>query len=252
MELESLGNTLKILQEQMKVEKEETKSLVTDISHQLKTPVAALKACFEILQQTDLSEEEREEFSMRCNQQLRGLENMLGALINISRMETGMIEIHREDVCIFDTFVEAVNRVYVKSKEKNISIEVETEAEITKLKVFHDKKWLCEAFINVLENGIKYSPSGSRITTRFIMRTTFLRIEIEDQGLGIKREEVSQIFKRFYRGQSDKVKAEEGSGVGLYLTREIISRHGGTITVYSSKTGENGSVFVFQIPYAMT
>lgn len=252
MELESLGNTLKILNEQMKVEKEETKSLVTDISHQLKTPVAALKTCFDILQHTDLSEKEREEFSTRCNHQLRGLENMLEALINISRMETGMIEIHREDENIFDTFVEAVNRVYVKAEEKNISIEVEAEDEISDLHVLHDKKWLCEAFINVLENGIKYSPSGSCITTRFILRTTFLRIEIEDQGIGVPKEEVNQIFKRFYRGQSSKVKAEEGSGVGLYLTREIISRHGGTITVYSSKTGGKGSVFVIQIPYAMT
>lgn len=252
MELESLGNTLRILKEQMRVEKEETKSLVTDISHQLKTPVAALKTCFDILQQTDLSEKEREEFSTRCNQQLRGLENMLEALINISRMETGMIEIRREEENIFDTFVEAVNRVYVKAEAKNISIEVEAEEEISDLKVLHDKKWLCEAFINVLENGIKYSPSGSCITTRFILRTTFLRIEIEDQGFGVPREEVNQIFKRFYRGQSAKVKAEEGSGVGLYLTREIITRHGGTITVYSSKTGDNGSVFVIQIPYAMT
>lgn len=252
MELESLGNTLKILQEQTKTEKEETKSLVTDISHQLKTPVAALKACFEILQQTDLTDKEREEFSMRCNQQLRGLENMLAALINISRMETGMIEINREKACIFDTFVEAVNRVYVKAEEKKISVEVESEDDIADLKVFHDRKWLCEAFINVLENGIKYSPTGSRITTRFILRTTFLRIEIEDQGIGVNKEEVSQIFKRFYRGQSAKVKVEEGSGVGLYLTREIISRHGGTITVYPSKTGYSGSIFVFQIPYAMT
>lgn len=249
MELESLGDKLKILYEQMKIEKEETKSLVTDISHQLKTPVAALKACFEILQQNALSEQEREEFSMRCNQQLRGLENMLAALINISRMETGIIEINREEACIFDTFVDAVNRVFVKSNEKNITIEVEAEVEIEQLKIFHDRRWLCEAFINILENAIKYSPPESCITTCFILRTTFLRIEVEDQGIGIPREEVNQVFKRFYRGQSEKVKAQEGSGVGLYLTREIISRHGGTITVYSTKTGGKGSIFVFQIPY---
>lgn len=252
IELESLGDKLKILHEQMKIEKEETKSLVTDISHQLKTPVAALKACFEILQQNDLSEQERVEFSMRCNQQLRGLENMLAALINISRMETGMIEINREDAYVFDTFVDAVNRVFVKSNEKNIAIKVEAEDEIEQLKVFHDRRWLCEAFINILENAIKYSPPESCITTRFILRTTFLRIEIEDQGIGIPREEVNQVFKRFYRGQSEQVKVQEGSGVGLYLTREIISRHGGTITVYSSNNGEIGSIFVFQIPYTMT
>lgn len=253
MEMEALGNTIAIWREESREEKEGVKSLVTDVSHQLKTPVAALKACVEILQQEDLKKEEREEFLRRCSQQLRGLENLLSALIQISRMESGMIEIKKENLSIFQTLVDAVSRVYVKAEEKEIEMELEAEEELQSLKLPHDKKWLCEAFINLLENAIKYSPRGKRITIRMAKRITFLRIEIEDEGIGIAKGEYHQIFKRFYRGYSKEVQEEEGTGVGLYLTREIISRHGGTITVHSrermaGKTG-GGSVFVVQVPY---
>lgn len=253
MELEALGNTIAIWREESRKEREGVKSLVTDISHQLKTPVAALKASVEILQQEDLQKEEREEFLRRCSQQLRGLENLLSALIQISRMETGMIEIKKESLSIFQTLVDAVSRVYVKAEEKEIEIELESEEELESLKLPHDKKWLCEAFINLLENAIKYSPRGKHVTIRMAKRITFLRIEIEDEGIGIAKGEYHQIFKRFYRGSAKEVQEEEGSGVGLYLTREIISRHGGTVSVHSrermAKEQDSGSVFVIQLPY---
>lgn len=253
MELEALGNTIAIWREESRKEREGVKSLVTDISHQLKTPVAALKASVEILQQEDLQKAEREEFLRRCSQQLRGLENLLSALIQISRMETGMIEIKKESLSIFQTLVDAVSRVYVKAEEKEIEIELESEEELESLKLPHDKKWLCEAFINLLENAIKYSPRGKHVTIRMAKRITFLRIEIEDEGIGIAKGEYHQIFKRFYRGSAKEVQEEEGSGVGLYLTREIISRHGGTVSVHSrermAKEQDSGSVFVIQLPY---
>lgn len=253
MELEALGNTIAIWREESRKEREGVKSLVTDISHQLKTPVAALKASVEILQQEDLQKEEREEFLRRCSQQLRGLENLLSALIQISRMETGMIEIKKESLSIFQTLVDAVSRVYVKAEEKEIEIELESEEELESLKLPHDKKWLCEAFINLLENAIKYSPRGKHVTIRMAKRITFLRIEIEDEGIGIAKGEYHQIFKRFYRGSAKEVQEEEGSGVGLYLTREIISRHGGTVSVHfrerMAKEQDSGSVFVIQLPY---
>ncbi|WP_167957436.1 sensor histidine kinase [Anaerosporobacter faecicola] len=247
-ELAAFSKTIHLMKKQMIQEKEETKSLVTDISHQLKTPVAALKTCFEIVEKQELSELEREEFLARCNHQLRGLENMLAALLNISRMETGMITIQLEEAPIFSTFVEAMNRVYVKAREKKIELVVEAEEEVQKLQIPHDPKWLCEALINVLDNAIKYSTRNQTITIRFLLRTTFLRIEIEDQGIGIPKEEVNKIFKRFYRGQLQEVKEQEGSGVGLYLTREILNRHGGTITVHVKSDGTSGSIFVLQIP----
>ncbi len=246
------GEMLKLLEERMELEKEETKSLVTDISHQLKTPIAALKACFEILLSEDLSRQEREEFSERCKKQLTGLENLLNALLNISRMETGMIQVKKETADILETVASAVSRVYMKASDKNIAIEME---EISGLQIPHDVKWTCEAFINILENAIKYSPGETTITIRLQKLTTFLRIEFQDEGIGVPKEEYHKIFKRFYRIQSHLVQQQEGSGIGLYLTREILERQGGGIRVvsgYSSGIAQKrkfpGSTFIVQLP----
>lgn len=263
-QLADLGEMLKLLEERMESEKEETKSLVTDISHQLKTPVAALKACFEILLSEDLSRQERQEFSGRCKKQMAGLENLLNALINISRMETGMIQVKKETADILETVASAVNRVYLKASDKKIAIEMEQvsgrpipqdEQEMSGLLLPHDVKWTCEAFINILENAIKYSPENTTIRIRMQKLTTFLRIEFQDEGIGIPKEEYHKIFKRFYRRQSREVQEQEGSGIGLYLTREILERQGGSIRVtsaYSSGSAEKrefpGSTFIVQLP----
>ena len=248
--IEELSDYLLLTHERIMKEKEETKALVTDISHQLKTPVAALRTCFEILQQNNLSIDEKSEFTERYKLQMEGLENLLEALINISRMETGMIQIKREDEYIYDTLVAAINRVFLKAESKMIDIGMEVDESLQKLKIKHDKKWLCEAFINLLDNAIKYSLPNTEITIRMYMLTSFLKIELEDQGIGIAKEEYNYIFKRFYRGKNDFVKSQSGSGVGLYLTREIIHRHKGTISVSSNnKTDKTGSIFSIQLPY---
>lgn len=248
-EIVAFGDYLKLLNEKITYEKEETKSLVTDISHQLKTPVAALKTSFEILQQQDLKPNEKIEFMERCNLQISGIENLLSALLNISRMETGLIEIKMDNLILFETLLEAVNRVYLKADEKHIHIEMDAE-ELQELQTPHDRKWICEAVINLLDNAIKYSPSDTTITIRMMKRTTFLRLEIEDEGIGIPKSEYNRVFQRFYRGNADEVKSQPGSGVGLYLTREIISRHNGTIRV-QTREPKPGSVFIIQLPYSV-
>lgn len=249
-QLSALSEQLRYNEERLYAEREETRSLVTDISHQLKTPVAGLKTCFEILSQGNLSPEEEQEFLAQCMRQLAGLEALVGALVNISRMETGMIEIHQEPADILETLVAAVNRVYLKAEEKQIAIEFEETEDLKPTVIPHDVKWLCEAFINILENAVKYSPSNTEVRVRMIRMTTFLRIEIEDQGIGIPGEEYHKVFKRFYRGEAEEVRKAEGSGVGLYLTREILEHHSGSVTV-SSRYGKKrqGSTFVVQIPY---
>ncbi|MDF2869393.1 MAG: hypothetical protein K0R05_968 [Anaerocolumna sp.] len=250
IQLESLGSYFKMQEELIDQEKNETKTLVTDISHQLKTPVAALKACFDIFRREDISREERQEFLDRSGAMLAGLENLLAALINISRLETGLIEIKIAEANIFNTLLEAVNRVYQKAEEKRIEIAMEAEEELHSLIIPHDAGWMCEAVVNILDNGIKYSEAGSCITITMAKRVSFLRIEISDEGIGIPKEEYHEIFKRFYRGNSREVKSQTGSGVGLYLTREIITRQRGVVTVTSGKgSGSKGSCFIIQLPY---
>lgn len=246
MTLNSLTEYIKLMTRQAKTEKEETKVLVTNLSHQLKTPVAALKTSFDILNSEKLTEDEYREFLERCQNQIIRLEELVGALVQISRMETGLIEISLKEEGIFDTVLQAVNRIYPKAEEKEIEIQLEDSEEAENLYIRQDKKWLSETLINVLENAVKYSPKGSCIRLRMQKLSLFLRIEIEDEGMGVPAEERSQIFKRFYRGSTEQVQAEGGQGIGLYLARNIIEQHGGTIKVAAAKP--RGSIFVIQLP----
>ena len=248
--LDSLESYVEMIRSQAHQEKEETKSLVTDLSHQLKTPVAALASCYDILKDPNLSKEERIEFQTRMEQQLISLEQLIGALINISRMETGMIHLQPEDGKIFETILEAVNRIWVKAQKKEIEIQMDGENEISDLMIRHDRKWLCEALLNLLDNAVKYSPCGTAITIRATRMTSFLRIEIQDQGIGIPRENYHKVFQRFFRGREPEVKNTEGSGVGLYLSRRIIEGHHGILSLDTRKMKrEKGASFVVQLPY---
>ena len=248
MELSALADSVAVSRERAEQEKEGVKSLVTDISHQLKTPVAALKTSFEILQAGQLTEMEHQEFLGRCSTQIRRLEELAAALVNVSRLETGLIVLKKEERAVFDTLLLAVNRIYPKLEEKAMELELEADESLQQLTVHHDPKWLSEAFLNVLENAVKYSEAGTKITIRMMKMTVCLRIEIEDEGIGIPKKERNRIFQRFYRGEAKEVQQASGSGVGLYLAREIVARHEGTLSVTAPQRQKRGSCFVFQIP----
>lgn len=245
--LEEVEQYLRFAEEQAKQEREETKVLVTNISHQLKTPAAALETCLELLRSEELTEEERQEFLNRCWQELKGLKELLTSLLGISKMEAGMITLSKEKLPVFDTILEAVNRVYPKASEKNIELVLE-ESKEAQIAVMQDRKWLAEALINILDNCIKYSPAGSTVSIHVGKNAFFLCVEICDEGIGIPKEELHKIWQRFYRGESAKVREQNGSGVGLYLTREIVAMHKGTVSVYPNRAGEKGSRFMIQIP----
>lgn len=246
-----LAEYLTMMREQSFAEKEETKSLVTDISHQLKTPVAALDTCFSVIMEQDLSREEREEFYHRCRDELEGLKALLDSLIQISRMEAGMIQIKCQGGLIWDTILAAVNRIYPKASDKQQELVFDYAPEIEQLVVEHDAQWLCEAFINVLDNAVKYSPAGSEICVAVKQFCSFVRVEIIDQGIGIPKQERHKVFQRFYRGSSRQVRRENGSGVGLYLARKIVSSHHGVVSVsanYKNNKETAGCRFIIQLP----
>ena len=247
-QLEAIGHHIQLIKEEARAEKENTKEMVSDISHQLKTPVAALDTCFSVLMQNDLSATEQEEFRIRCRSALDGLETLLQSLLEISKMETGLIQINKKKLPLMDTVISAVNRTYPKADEKEIEFVFDYEKELETCMVMQDKRWLGEAVINVLDNAIKYSPDGSKIFIRLQKRNDLVRMEIEDQGIGIPQNEYHKIFQRFYRGSSKEVMEKSGTGIGLFLSREIIEKHAGTITVTSGKK-KKGSTFVIQLPY---
>lgn len=230
-------------------EKEKTKEMVTDISHQLKTPIAALKSCFEVLEDETLTDKERREFEKRMEKQLQNLEQLSAVLVNISRMEAGLIDISLKNGKIFETILAAVNGIWEKADEKAIEIEMDICEEIENLEIMHDSRWLKEAILNILENAVKYSEPNTNIVIAVKKWVNFLRIEIADEGVGIPKKEYHKIFQRFYRGENEYVQKKEGSGVGLYLTRKIVDAHKGMVFVERKERKQQGSVFVIQLPY---
>ena len=206
-----------------------------------------MDTCFSILLRNNLSETEQQEFRIRCRSALDGLETLLQSLLEISKLETGLIQLDQKTLPIMDTIISAVNRTYPKAAEKGIELIFDCNEALEHCALMQDKRWLGEAIINVLDNAIKYSPEHSKITIRLQKRTGFVRIEIEDQGIGIPQSEYHKIFQRFYRGTAPEVREKSGTGIGLYLSRQIIEQHGGTITVASGKV-RKGSTFLIQLP----
>ncbi len=153
-----------------------------------------------------------------------------------------MIQISPVPASLKKTIAGAVGQVYMKARNKDIEIQAEIEEDLT---VSHDVKWTEEAMVNILDNAVKYSREDTVVTVRMKPLVRNVLVEIEDQGIGIRKEELTKIYQRFYRG-SDAAKIEkDGVGVGLYLARMILERQGGTI---SAKQKKGGTIFRITLP----
>lgn len=207
-------------------EKDKIKELISDISHQTKTPIANILLYAQLLEEQNLPPE-----SAGCVKALNGqadkLNFLIQALVKTSRLETGIIALAPAPGQVKPMLEQVVHQAMPKAEQKDISI----ISELTDITAVFDSKWTAEAVGNILDNAIKYSPRGGSIHIRAASFELFCRITITDTGMGITEEEQPRIFKRFYRSPS--VANAEGVGIGLYLARQIISEEGGYIKVHS-------------------
>ena len=221
------------------IEKENIKQLISDISHQTKTPISNITIYSELLNEEDLSEECKE-YLKYLLQQTEKLEFLISSLIKMSRLETDIIKISPKENDVNVLFKDIKIQFIQKASIKNINIIINE----TNVKATFDEKWTIEALYNILDNAIKYTFENSNIEISVISYQLFCRIDIKDNGIGIEEEEQNKIFTRFYR--SENVSNIEGGGIGLFLTREIIKKQNGYIKV-KSKIGE-GSTFSIFLP----
>lgn len=221
---------------QSRQDKQIIQELVSDISHQVKTPIANLQMFLGILKSHDLSPEKRTEFLDMEAGQLNKLEFLLQSLIRMSRLETGTFTIHMEQANLYDTIARALNGVWAKAEKKNIGLSVECDGLVT---AKCDPKWTAEALENLLDNAVKYTYQGGNIRIGVRPWQFYTRVDISDTGIGIPETDYHKVFQRFWRGA--EASSFEGVGLGLYLAQEIIRRQKGYISV-TSKEGV-GSVF---------
>ena len=217
-------------------EKDNIKSLIGDISHQIKTPIANITMYNDTLIQRELNKDQQNMFLNNMKFQVSKLEWLVQALIKMSRLESNIISLNKVNSTLSDTIANALSGVYLKAEEKEIDLTIECPAFI---KVNHDKKWTSEALFNIIENAVKYTDNGGSINISVEEWELFTKIDIMDTGIGISEEDINNIFKRFYRCR--EVSEVEGIGIGLYLTNEIITKQGGYIKVKSEKG--KGTIF---------
>lgn len=241
--LKDLGYYFSNLKERLAQEENSTKTLITDISHQLKTPLATIKMSHELSFAKEFSEEERLSFIETEAREIIKMEALLDELVKLSRLENSMIQIMPDKCSIKKTISEAVSQIYIKANAKDIEICVEMEQDV---ETMHDHKWTAEALVNILDNAVKYSENNTTIHIYVRCLVKYVLIQVEDEGIGIPEGEVNEIFKRFYRGSNAKSTVKEGAGVGLYLARSIIEQQGGTIV--AKRKSEKGTSFKIMLP----
>lgn len=239
--LERLYSIMQENRRRVEEEKLELQSLVSDISHQTKTPIANLKMLNDTLLTRPVSEEQRREFLQAIGSQLDKLDFLIQAMVKTSRLETGVITLEKNAAPIADTLAAAVSGILASVEKKQIDFSVDCPEDLTAL---HDSRWTSEALFNLLDNAVKYSPSGGSIKVSVKEWEMYVRIDVADTGRGVPEHAQASIFKRFYRESS--VHDVDGIGIGLYLAREIITMQGGYIKV-TSEVG-NGSTFSVFLP----
>ena len=238
-QLLKLRNILTAQNQMLAQEKEQIKTLISDISHQIKTPIAAANTFAELLSDGELSAEERTEYITTLQMSLGKLTFLTNSLIKMSRLESGIISLKLEKNSLNEIVLQAVKTVYAKAKEKGILITFECDQAFEAVLDFN---WTAEAISNVIDNAVKYTPQGGFVRLQITEYPSFLRLDISDSGVGIPEEEQAKIFGRFYRGKQSV--GTDGVGIGLYLTREIINKQNGYMKVSSDGNGSTFSMFL--------
>ena len=231
--------TSSISEKKLREEKENIEELITNISHQTKTPLTNIMMYSELL--GEKADGELKEYAEEIHSQSRKLEDLITALVKMSRLETGIFRLQPETNSLMTVLKRAYDQALPKAKLKNIELIL---SEGTDAKANIDLKWTTEAVFNIIDNAIKYSGEGTSIKLKINTFEMFSSISVEDHGIGIKEEEIPKLFARFYR--SRQVSDNEGIGVGLYLARQLAEEQGGYIKVKSAPG--KGSTFEIFFP----
>ena len=237
-----LGRLYEVMQENknsIAKERADLQELISDISHQVKTPIANLKMINNTLLENEVPPQKQKEFLTAQASQLDKLDFLMQAMIKTSRLETGVISLEQKQQPVYDTLAAALGGILLNAEKKQIDVQVECPEH---LDARHDRKWTSEALFNILDNAVKYTQTGGQIRVSVEGWEMYVKIDIADTGIGISEQHQGTIFKRFYR--EDAVHDVDGIGIGLYLAREIVTLQGGYIRVVS-EVGKGSTFSVF-------
>ncbi|EQB86716.1 signal transduction histidine kinase [Clostridium punense] len=202
--------------------------LLSDISHQLKTPLASMILYNEIMLSKDLEKEQRTTFLVNNQNQLHRMEWLIKSMLKLAKIDAKAIEFHKENCSLNETIHESIEVLESMANVKGIKVKIHEKENI----IFnHDTLWLQEALINIIKNAIEHSEVNTEVYVSLIENPVYRRVTIEDQGEGISEEDLPNIFKRFYKAKG--AKNTNSVGIGLALAKSIVEAHGGMIEAHS-------------------
>ncbi len=242
----------------LEAERHRLEQFISDISHQTKTPMTNIKMYTELLceeisrlragdtvggEQVDTDRYTAalgriEKYAAELKRQNERLEFLIDSLTKLSRLESGTLEVVADRNDVKELVMSGVSAVRPKAEKKEIVFDISEVEGREETEASFDMKWTLEALVNVLDNAIKYSPPEGRIVVSLSETEMYVSVHVTDEGQGITEEEATKIFGRFYRGS--EVQQEDGVGIGLYLTREILSKEDGYIKVVPNKKRKGG------------
>lgn len=224
----------------IEADRDSIKNLITEIAHQLRTPLANMETYLEFLEDEELEKEEQKMYLQAVRVSEKKVSFLIESFIKMSRLENRIIQIRLENQNLLSTLEHAKGQVEKRAQEKNVTI---TTHFPENLLYVHDSKWIEEAIFNLLDNGVKYSHNGGKINIEVEENEMTVCIRIRDYGVGIEEGEEEKVFQRFYRGKNAGTR--DGFGLGLYIAREIILLHQGTIRIKREKPGLSVLIFLF-------
>lgn len=236
-----LYGILSSYEEREKKQKEELESAISDLVHQMNTPIANIRLYSSFLEDTELSLQQRQDFAASIARQAEKLSWLGESFGRISRLETGIVALHPVKQPVLSALLGAIDEITLKAKEKGNDIRLLGNQKLT---ATFDRKWTEEVFYNLLDNAVKYGNRDSAVITRLVEGELYVRIDVENEGPRILEEDYPKIFRRFYRG--DAAGKQEGLGLGLYLAREIVRKQGGYIKASCRPGGR--TVFSVYLP----
>ena len=218
------------------------KNTISDISHQLKTPLAALNIYNGILEGAEDMEQVRE-FTGLSVKELDRIDTLVQNLLKITRLDAGTMVFHKEEENISEIIKDIELHFAYRAETEGKSISVSGDDHVT---FFCDRDWMTEAFENLVKNALDHTEEGDSVSIEWCRFNTVLRIEVKDNGCGIHPDDIHHIFKRFYRSRFSK--DSQGLGLGLSLTKAIVEAHSGTIDVDSQIGVGTAFIMNFLIP----
>lgn len=223
-------------------QRESIQRLLSDISHQTKTPLTNLRLYSTLLMEEELTPRQREQAQV-IFQQSEKLSFLIETLVKLSRLETDVLAVTPKSQPLSPLLERAASQAKAAAEQKGIALQLHLQQQ-AEMRALYDLRWTAEALGNLLDNAVKYTPPDGCIQVSATQYELFCRIDVRDNGIGVAEEEQAQIFGRFYRGR--QVREQEGLGIGLYLAREIAQKQGGYLKL-SSRPGQ-GSTFSLYLP----